>query len=69
MLASLVAAGIAISIATGYGLDGRGSIPDRGKRFFPIPQRPDRLWGPPNLLNSGYWGVTFPGGKAARGRR
>jgi hypothetical protein len=25
-------------IATGYVLDGRGSIPDSGKRFFAIPQ-------------------------------
>jgi hypothetical protein len=23
-----------------------------------------RLWGPPNLLYDGYWGL-FPGGKAA----
>jgi hypothetical protein len=31
----------------GYRLYDRGSIPGRGKRFFPTPQRPDRLWGPP----------------------
>jgi hypothetical protein len=36
-----------VGIETGYGLDGRGSIPDRGKRFvFSTPQRPDRLRSP-----------------------
>jgi hypothetical protein len=34
---------VSIGIPTGYGLDGRGSIPSRGKRFFSAPQRPDRL--------------------------
>jgi hypothetical protein len=34
-----------VRIAMGWGLDGRGSIPDRGKKFFATPQRPDRLWG------------------------
>jgi hypothetical protein len=32
------------------------SIPGRGKRFFSIPQRPDRLWDPPSLLPNGYRG-------------
>jgi hypothetical protein len=32
-----------VSIATSYGLDGRGSIPGSGKRFFSTPQCPDRL--------------------------
>jgi hypothetical protein len=32
-----------------------GSYPDRGKRFFCSPKRPDRLWGPPSFLFSGYW--------------
>jgi hypothetical protein len=31
------------NIAAGYRLDGRGSIPDSGKRFFSSPQRVDRL--------------------------
>jgi hypothetical protein len=32
-----------VCMATGYGLDDRVSIPDKGKRFFSSPQRPDRL--------------------------
>jgi hypothetical protein len=35
---------------TDYGKDGPGSIPVRGKNILSTPQRPDRLWGPPNLL-------------------
>jgi hypothetical protein len=31
------------AIATGYWLDDLGSIPGRGKRFFSVPQRADRL--------------------------
>jgi hypothetical protein len=43
-----------VGIATGYGLDTRGSIPGKGKRFFSTPQRPDMLWGSPSLLLNGY---------------
>jgi hypothetical protein len=56
----------AISIATGYWLDDRGvgvRVPV-GSRIFNSPCRPERLWGPPNLLSKGYGG-SFPGGKAA----
>jgi hypothetical protein len=42
-----------VGIAIGYGLDGRGSIPGEGNRFFFSAQRPDRLWGPPSLLCNG----------------
>jgi hypothetical protein len=51
-------------IATGFGLDGQGSLPGRSKKFFSTPQRPDQLWGPPSLLCNGYQG-SFPEGKAA----
>jgi hypothetical protein len=47
----------------GYGLDGRGSIPGSGMRSFSTPQYPDRFWGPPSFLFSGYGG-SLPGGKA-----
>jgi hypothetical protein len=56
----------AVRIATGYGLDdleGGVRVPV-GSRIFTSPCRPDRLWGPPNLLYNGY-GELFPGGKAA----
>jgi hypothetical protein len=38
--------GSPVDIETGYGLDGLGSIPGRGKGFISTPQRPDRLWDP-----------------------
>jgi hypothetical protein len=42
-----------VGTATGYGVDGRGSILVRVK-FFSTPQRLDRLWGLPSLLSNGY---------------
>jgi hypothetical protein len=48
-----------VSRARGYGLDGRGSIPDRSKRLFSSPQSLDRLCGPPSFLSNGYRGL-FP---------
>jgi hypothetical protein len=50
-----------VGIATGYELDGWGSIPDRGKRFFPTPQRPGRHWDPPSLVSNEYPGIKQPG--------
>jgi hypothetical protein len=52
-----------VDIPTGYGLDGRGSIPGRGKRFFCTPQGPDRSyiqWVPGALSP----GVRRPGREA-----
>ena len=51
------APGSSVGIATDYWLDGPG-IESRWARFS---ARPDRPWGPPNLLYNGYW--VFPGGK------
>jgi hypothetical protein len=47
------------STVSDYGLDDRGSIPYRGRGFFFLLLRPDRLWGPPS---------PFPGGKVRPGR-
>jgi hypothetical protein len=43
----------------GYRLDGWGSIPGRGKRFFSSPQRPEKFWGPSSLISNGYRWVVF----------
>jgi hypothetical protein len=48
-------------VVTCYGLDDRGvgvQVPV-GLRIFTSPNRPDRLWGPPNLLSNGYRGLSL----------
>jgi hypothetical protein len=59
----------AVGIATGYGLDDRGvgvRVP-LGSRIFSAPCRPDRLWGPPNLLYNEYRAL-YPRGVKRQGR-
>jgi hypothetical protein len=51
-------------IAPSYGLDNRGigvGVPVGSRIFSPL--RPDRLWGPLNLLSNGYRGALSPGVK------
>jgi hypothetical protein len=58
--------GSSVSVVSDYGLDDRGSIPDRGRGFFLQPLSPDWLWGLPSLLSNGYrgggGGGAFPPG-------
>jgi hypothetical protein len=54
-----------VGIATGYGLDEREvgvRVPVRS-RIVISPYRPDRLWGPPNILSNGYEGLFLRGVK------
>jgi hypothetical protein len=59
----------AVSTATGYGLDDRrvGVRVPVGSGIFSSPRRPNRLWGPPNLLSNGYRVPCF--GSKARLRK
>jgi hypothetical protein len=51
-----------VDIETGYGLDGPGSNPGGSEIFCTSPDRP---WGPPNLMYTGY--RVFPGVESGRG--
>jgi hypothetical protein len=60
VVVTVVSGDSSLGIATGCGLDNRGSIPNRGKIFlFSIDSRP--ALGPTSLLSKGYWG-RFPAG-------
>jgi hypothetical protein len=50
-----------VSIEIGCGLDiqGVGVRVNVESRIFSSPRFPDRLWGPPNLLSSGYRGAEW----------
>jgi hypothetical protein len=52
-----------VGIAIGYGPDNKGFRVQApvGLRICSPPHRPDKLWGPPNLLPNGYLGL-FPQG-------
>jgi hypothetical protein len=65
----IVKAGIAQLVQRlGYGLDGLGSIPGRGKKFFSISQNPGPFWSPSTFLSNRYrtssQGEKRPGRKA-----
>jgi hypothetical protein len=50
-------------MATGYGLDGRGSFPGRGKRLFSTTPRLDLTWDPPCFPSNGQLGTRSQGVK------
>jgi hypothetical protein len=55
-----------VGLATGYALDGPGSIPGSA-RFFSSPQRLDLPWDPHSFLSNGYRGF-FPREVKRQGR-
>jgi hypothetical protein len=53
-----------VAIATDYELDELSSISGRKKVFLSLPQRQERLWGPPSIVYNGHRRL-FPRDKAA----
>jgi hypothetical protein len=53
-----------VGVATGNELDDRdvGVRVPVGSRIIFSPRRPDRHWGPPNLLSNGYGWAVLPRG-------
>jgi hypothetical protein len=50
-----------VSMVMGYRMNSHGSIPGKGKRVFPSPHHPDRLWSPSSLLSNEYQGLFLLG--------
>jgi hypothetical protein len=48
-----------VFMRTDYRFEDQGSILGEGKRFFSIPECPQRLWGPPSLTSNGVIGLKW----------
>jgi hypothetical protein len=63
-----ISIGIAQSVqrlATSWATEGTDGVRvPVGSRIISSPRRPDRFWGPPDLLSNGYCGVKRPGREA-----
>jgi hypothetical protein len=54
-LSTLYTAVSSVGVATGYMVEGQGSIPGRRKRFFLVSERPHRLWAHLTLYQKDTW--------------
>jgi hypothetical protein len=63
MCPQIVSRGSVVGTAVGCGLGDRrvGVRVPVGSRILTSPYRPDRLWGPPNLVSNGYRGLKRKG--------
>jgi hypothetical protein len=66
MISLLVSRDNSVHIAMGYGMEGRGSIPGRGKTFSLFPAVFRTTLGPTQPLTQWVARALSPGGKAAR---